>query len=222
MRITVFRLAAALAMAMWVLGGCSSGGDKASTPTSTTSAAGAAATTTAAASDGASTTAAATQSPTTIADVGASTTTTPADAEETGDAIALSDALGYDLTNDDAGCIKQTVGDATIALLDENDIGALPAKVQGDLFQALAQCARDTIVDSFVTSLPPLLDVTEEQATCVGQAYITMYTENRKAAEQGALTFDETDPDVQSYVRGKLGACLPADKVDEFLSQQAP
>jgi len=158
---------------------------------------------------------------TTVAAAEDASTTTPADAQETGDAIALSDALGYDLTNDDAACIKQTVGDATVALLDENDLGALPAKVPGDLFQALAKCAHDTIVTNFVTVLPGLLGVTEDQATCVGQAYITIYTDNRKAAEQGAKTFSEDDPDVQSYIRTKLGACLPADKVDEFLSQQA-
>jgi hypothetical protein len=216
MRMTVLGLAAALALAVPVLDGCGSGGGKAST---TSAGAGAVTTTTGAAGNAETTTTAATANSTTVAD--ATTTTTPAEAQESGDTIALSAALGYDLTNDDSGCIKQAVGDTTVALLDENDIGALPAKVQGDLFQALAKCARKTIVDSFVTALPGLLDVTEDQATCVGQAYVSIYAENRTAAEQGALTFDETDPAVQAYVREKLGACLPADKVDEFLSQAA-
>jgi hypothetical protein len=210
MRIRVLGLATALALA-----GCASSGGK----TTATSAGAGAATTTAAAATTATPAAAA--GPTSAATDSVSTTTTPADAQETGDAIALSDALGYDLTNDDARCIKQTVGDATVALLDENDIGALPAKVRGDLFQALAQCGHDTITQNFVTVLPGLLDVTPDQATCVGQAYISIYADNRKAAEEGATTFADIDPDVQSYIRGKLGACLPADKVDEFLSQQA-
>jgi hypothetical protein len=212
MRTKLLGLSAALALAA-LIGGCGSSGAK----TATTSTTGAPATTTITPA----TTIAAVGDTTTVVDSAASTTTTPDEAEETGDAIALSDALGYDLTNDDANCIKKTVGDATVALLDENDIGALPTKVQGDLFQAMASCAKDTIVSNFVTVLPGLLDVTEDQATCVGQAYIAIYAENRKAAEQGATTFDETDADVQAYIREKLGACMPADKVDEFLSQQA-
>jgi hypothetical protein len=210
MRINVFGLAAALLLVA-IVGGCGSSNGK-TTTTSTAPSAGA--TTTAAAT-------ATTASATTASGDTASTTTTPAEAEETGDAIALSGALGNDLTNDDAECIKQTVGDSTVALLDENDIGALPAKVQGDLFQAMAKCAHDTLVANFVTVLPGLLDVTEDQASCVGDAFVTIYSENRKAAEQGATTFDEKDADVQSYIREKLGTCLPADKVDEFLSQQA-
>jgi hypothetical protein len=211
MRITVPGLAVALALTVPVLGACGSSGGK----SSTTSAVAAASTTAAAA------TTTTTDGPATTADEGVTTTTTPADAEATGDAIALSDALGYDLTNDDAACIKQSVGDATVALLDENDIGALTPKVQGDLFQALAKCAHDTIVMNFVTVLPGLLGVTEDEASCVGEAYIAIYTDNRKAAEQGAKTFNEADADVQSYIRTKLGTCMPADKVDEFVSQQA-
>jgi hypothetical protein len=210
MWIKLLGLSAALALVA-IVGGCGSSNGK----TTTTSTAPSAGATTAAAAT------ATTASPTTASGDTASTTTTPAEAEETGDAIALSAALGNDLTSADAECIKQTVGDSTVALLDENDIGALPAKVQGDLFQAMAKCARDTLVANFVTVLPGLLDVTEDQASCVGDAFVTIYSENRKAAEQGATTFDEKDPDVQSYIRGKLGTCLPADKVDEFLSQQA-
>jgi hypothetical protein len=209
MRIKLLGLSAALALVA-IAGGCGSRNGK----SASTSAAPRGATTTA----GATTTPA---SPTTGSGDTASTTTTPAEAEETGDAIALSSALGNDLTNDDAECIKRTVGDSTVALLDENDIGALPAKVQGDLFQAMAKCAHDTIVANFVTVLPGLLDVTEDQASCVGEAFITIYSENRKAAEQGATTFAEKDADVQSYMRDKLGTCMPADKVDEFLTQQA-
>jgi hypothetical protein len=132
----------------------------------------------------------------------------------------LSAALGYDLNDDDSACIKQTVGDATVALLDENDLGALPVKVQGDLFQAMAKCAHDTIVNNFVTILPGLLGVTEDQASCVGQAYMTIYTENRKVAEQGTKSFADKDADVQLYIRTKVGVCLPADKVEEFVTQQ--
>ncbi len=212
MRIKSLGRAAALALVV-VLGGCGS-----STVKSSSTSAGTAVTT---AAPGATTTTAAGAGTTTTTAEDASTTTTPAEAEETGDAIALSNALGNDLTNDDAACIKQTVGDSTVALLDENDIGALPANVPGDLFQAMAKCAHDTIVENFVTVLPGLLGVTEDQASCVGEAFIAIYTENRKAAEEGAKTFDEKDADVQSYIRDKLGTCMPADKVDEFLSQQA-
>jgi hypothetical protein len=211
MRINLLAPAAALVLVA-VVGGCGSSKGKSSTTT-----AGTVVTTVAPTATGATAT---TAGPTTAAE-DASTTTTPAEAEETGDAIALSNALGNDLTNDDAACIKQTVGDATVALLDENDIGALPAKVQGDLFQAMAKCAHDTLVENFVTVLPGLLGVTEDQASCVGETFVTIYTENRKAAEQGSTTFDEKDADVQMYIRDKLGGCMPADKVDEFLSQQA-
>jgi hypothetical protein len=209
MRIKLLALSAAVAL-LAIVGGCGSSNGK----SASTSAVPRAATT----ATVATTTPA---SPTTGSSDTASTTTTPAEAEETGDAIALSAALGNDLTGDDAECIKQTVGDSTVALLDENDIGALPAKVEGDLFQAMAKCAHNTIVDNLVTVLPGLLGVTEDQASCVGEAFVTIYSENRKAAEQGATTFDEKDPDVQSYIRTKLGACMPADKVDEFLTQQA-
>jgi hypothetical protein len=213
MRINLLGPAAALALVA-VVGGCGSSKGK----TSTTSAGSVVTTVAATAAPGATATAGGGGS-TTSED--ASTTTSPAEAQEAGDAIALSDALGNDLTNDDAACIKQTVGDATVALLDENDIGALPAKVQGDLFQAMAKCARNTLVRNYVTVLPGLLGVTEDQASCVGEAFVTIYTDNRKAAEQGPKTFDEKDPDVQAYIRTKLGTCLPAETVDEFLSQQA-
>jgi hypothetical protein len=206
MRINLLGPVTALAL-IAVVGGCGSS----KTKSSTTSAAAAVTTVAATATT-------ATAAATTTAD-DASTTTTPAEAEETGDAIALSNALGNDLTND-AACIQRTVGDATVALLDENDIGALPAKVTGDLFQAMAKCAHDTLVDNFATALPGLLGVTADQGSCVGEAFITIYKENRKAAEEGAKTFDEKDADVQAYIREKLGTCLPADKVDEFLTQQ--
>jgi hypothetical protein len=214
MRITVPGLAVALALIVPVFGACGSSGGNSSTTADV-----AAASTTAAPTAASAT--AATDGSTTAPDDSVTTTTTPADAQATGDAIALSDALGYDLSNDDAACIKQSVGDATVALLDENDIGALTPKVQGDLFQALAKCAHDTIVTNFVTVLPGLLGVTEDEASCVGEAYIAIYKDNRRAAEQGAKTFNDADADVRSYIRTKLSACMPADKVDEFLSQQA-
>lgn len=212
MRTAVLGLAVVVVLTASAASACGGSDKKESSPTTTSFTA----TTSAPATTGASTTAA--DDTTTAAP--ADDTTTTANEQETGDAIALGEALGYDLTNDDAACIKSTVGDSTVALLDENDIGALPAKVQGDLFQALAKCAANTIVQSFASSLPALLDVSDDQASCVGQAYVSIYTDNRKAAEEGSLTFDETDKDVQSYVRDKLGACLPADKVDEFLSEQ--
>lgn len=214
MRTAVLGLAVVVVLTAPAVSACGGSDKKASSPT-TTSPAGTT-TATGAPTTGAGGTTTAADDTTTAAD----DTTTTANEQDTGDAIALGEALGYDLTNDDAACIKSTVGDATVALLDENDIGALPAKVQGDLFQALAKCAANTIVQSFVSSLPTLLAVNEDQASCVGQAYVSIYTDNRKAAEQGSLTFDETDKDVQSYVRDKLAACLPADKVDEFLSEQ--
>ena len=222
MRTTVLRLAAALAVVVSVAGGCSS--NKGASP-GTTAAFEAAGTTTVGASAAASAGPTAASGSTTSAGAPpasvAAETTTSFDAEATGDAIALGEALGYDITNDDAACIKATVGADVVALLDENDIGALPAKNQGDLFQSLAKCAAATIVQDKVTALPGLLGVSEDQATCVGQAYVSTYSENRKAAEEGARTFDELDPDVQSYIRDKLGACLPPDQVDEYLSEQA-
>jgi hypothetical protein len=119
--------------------------------------------------------------------------------QETGDAIALSDALGYDLTNDDAA--YQANSRRRNGRPSRRERPRRARRRCRAIFQALAKCAHETIVTNFVTVLPGLLGVTEDQAACVGQAYITIYTDNRKAAEQGAEDFSEADPDVQSYIR---------------------